>query len=82
LRLMDNCQGTAGNRNCRRSLEGTEGYLRNHWRREVLILLNRNMIVVLENSVGTFPDGQNVAEVRSASSPAFAVGEPGTVPRS
>jgi hypothetical protein len=38
LRLMDNRQGTIGNRSCARSQEGTEGSLRNYWRREVLVL--------------------------------------------
>ncbi len=38
LHLMENRRGIAGNRDCIMAQEETEGSLRNHWRREVLIL--------------------------------------------
>jgi hypothetical protein len=38
LRLMDNRRGIVGNRECIRAQGETEGPLRNHWRRGILIL--------------------------------------------
>jgi hypothetical protein len=38
LRLMDNRRGIVGNRECIRAQWETEGPLRNHWRRGLLIL--------------------------------------------